>query len=396
MTQATGAEIRPSIGAGRLAHRLSRARHLASDAGLDALLVGVGADLLYLAGYGALPMERLTMLVVPAVGRPSLVVPRLEAMAARVTAVAEAGTVAVVPWDETDDPFAIVRVAVERDARAAGRDLSGVLAVSDRLWATFLLRLQVELPGARFELLSTVLRAERVVKDPDEVELLRAAARAADRVIETVAHGRLIGRTELDVSREIRDRLLAEGHEVASFAIVGSGPNSASPHHHPTDRVIRAGEPIVLDIGGTISGYGSDITRTVWVNGGDPAKGPDHDFLTLYGVLRAAQAEATHAVRPGVPAERVDAVAREIIGAAGFADRFIHRTGHGIGLEEHEDPYIVAGNDEPLRAGMAFSVEPGIYIEGRYGARIEDILVCGEAGPMVLNAVTRDLLVVHG
>jgi Xaa-Pro aminopeptidase len=396
MTQATGAEIRPSIGAGRLAHRLSRARHLASDAGLDALLVGVGADLLYLAGYGALPMERLTMLVVPAVGRPSLVVPRLEAMAARVTAVAEAGTVAVVPWDETDDPFAIVRVAVERDARAAGRDLSGVLAVSDRLWATFLLRLQVELRGARFELLSAVLRAERVVKDPDEVELLRAAARAADRVIETVAHGRLIGRTELDVSREIRDRLLAEGHEVASFAIVGSGPNSASPHHHPTDRVIRAGEPIVLDIGGTISGYGSDITRTVWVNGGDPAKGPDHDFLTLYGVLRAAQAEATHAVRPGVPAERVDAVAREIIGAAGFADRFIHRTGHGIGLEEHEDPYIVAGNDEPLRAGMAFSVEPGIYIEGRYGARIEDILVCGEAGPMVLNAVTRDLLVVHG
>ena len=396
MTQATGAEVRPTIGAGRLAHRLSRARHLAADSGLDALLVGVGADLLYLAGYGALPLERLTMLVVPAVGRPSLVVPRLEAMAARATAVAEAGTVAIVPWDETDDPFAIVRVAIEREARAAGRDLAGALAVSDRLWATFLLRLQAELPGERFEPLSRVLRAERIVKDPDEIELLRVAARAADRVIETIAHGRLIGRSELDVSREIRDRLLVEGHEVASFAIVGSGPNSASPHHQPTERTIRAGEPIVLDIGGTVSGYGSDITRTIWVNGGDPAKGPDHDFLTLYAVLRAAQAEATHAVRPGVPAERVDAVAREIIGAAGFAARFIHRTGHGIGLEEHEDPYIVAGNDEPLQAGMAFSVEPGIYLEGRYGARIEDIVVCGEAGPTVLNAVTRDLLVVHG
>ena len=396
MTQATGQDARPSIRGGRLAHRLSRARHLAADAGLDALLVGVGADLLYLAGYVALPLERLTMLVVPAVGRPSLVVPRLEAMPARATAVAEAGTVAIVAWDETDDPFAIVRVAIERDARAAGRELSGAVAVSDRLWATFLLRLQAELPGTGFRPLSEVLRAERVVKDPDEVELLRTAARAADRVIETVAHGRLIGRTELDVSREIRDRLLAEGHESASFAIVGSGPNSASPHHQPSDRAIRAGEPIVLDIGGTVAGYGSDITRTVWVTGGDPAKGPDHDFLTLYGVLRAAQAEATHAVRPGVPAERVDAVAREIIGAAGFADRYIHRTGHGIGLEEHEDPYLVAGNDEPLRAGMAFSVEPGIYLEGRYGARIEDIIVCGETGSIVLNTVTRDLLVVSG
>ena len=396
MTQATGAEARPSVGAGRLAHRLSRARHLAADAGLDALLVGVGADLLYLAGYGAPPLERLTMLVVPAAGRPSLVVPRLEAMAARAIAVAEAGTVAVVPWDETDDPFAIVRVAIARDAREAGRAIVGAFAVSDRLWATFLLRLQAELSGATFEPLSGILRAERVVKDPDEIELLRSAAHAADRVIDAVAHGRLIGRTELDVSREIRDRLLAEGHEVAAFAIVGSGPNSASPHHQPTERAIRAGEPIVLDIGGTIAGYGSDITRTLWVNGGDPAKGPDHDFLTLYGVLRGAQAEATHAVRPGVPAERVDAVAREIIGAAGLADRFIHRTGHGIGLEEHEDPYIVAGNDEPLRAGMAFSIEPGIYLEGRYGARIEDIVVCGETGPIVLNAVTRDLLVVHG
>jgi Xaa-Pro aminopeptidase len=396
MTQAAGSEARPSVGAGRLAHRLSRARHLAEDAGLDALLVGVGADLLYLAGYAALPLERLTMLVVPAVGQPSLVVPRLEAMAARATTVAEAGTVAVVPWDETDDPFAIVRVAVERDARAAGRRPMGAVAVSDRMWATFLLRLQAELPGARFDLLSAVLHAERVVKDPDEIELLRAAARAADRVIESIAHGRLIGRTELDVSREIRDRLLAEGHDAASFAIVGSGPNSASPHHQPTDRAIRPGEPIVLDIGGTISGYGSDVTRTLWVNGGEPAKGPDHDFLMLYGVLRAAQAEATHAVRPGVPAERIDAVAREIIGASGYADRFIHRTGHGIGLEEHEDPYLVAGNDEPLATGMAFSIEPGIYLEGRYGARIEDIVVCGETGPIVLNAVTRDLLVVHG
>jgi Xaa-Pro aminopeptidase len=387
---------RPTIGAGRLAHRLSRARQVATAAGLDALVVGVGADLLYLAGYHALLTERPTLLVVPASGRPTLVAPRLEAMGARECPVAEAGTVAVVEWDETEDPYALVRsVIVGANGRRAGRPVQAV-AVSDRLWAASLLRLQDALPSTRFSLLSSVLREERMVKDPDEVALLRAAARAADRVIEHVAHGRLIGRSEVDVSREIRDRLLAEGHDEASFAIVASGPASASPHHQPTDRAIRAGEPIVLDIGGTLGGYGSDITRTVWVTGGDAAKGPDRAFLALYAVLRAAQAEATHAVRPGVPAERIDAVAREMISAAGHGRHFIHRTGHGIGLEEHEEPYIVAGNTEPILTGMAFSVEPGIYLEGVYGARIEDVVVCGEDGPLVLNGVTRELLVVHG
>ncbi len=395
MTQASGAGARLSIGPGRIAHRLSRARHLAAESGLDALLVGVGADLAYLAGYAALPLERLTMLVVPARGRPTLVVPRLEAMAARATAAAEAETVAVLPWDETEDPFALVADAAERGAEGGAGTVRSV-AVSDRLWATFVLRLEEALPGARFSLVSDVLRGERMVKDPDEVELLRAAARAADRVVEQVAHGRLIGRTELDVSREVRDRLVIEGHDEAAFAIVGSGPNSASPHHQATDRVIRAGEPIVLDIGGTLGGYGSDITRTLWVTGGDPAKSPDEAFLALYRVLRDAQAAATREVRPDVPAEHIDAVAREIISAAGYGPAFLHRTGHGIGLEEHEDPYIVAGNRTPLRPGMAFSIEPGIYIEGRYGARIEDIVVCGEDGPIVLDTVTRDLLVVHG
>ncbi len=365
------------------------------EAGLDALLVGVGADLVYLSGYRALPLERLTMLVVPARGMPTLVVPRLEAMAARALPVVGAETVAVVPWDETDDPFELVAAIVERGALRLGEPI-GALAVSDRLWATFVLRLGAAMPTARLSLVSEVLRDERIVKDPDEVELLRAAAHAADRVVEQVARGRLIGRAEIDVSREVRDRLVAEGHDEAAFAIVASGPNSASPHHQPTDRAIRAGEPIVLDIGGTLGGYGSDITRTLWVTGGDASRGPDPEFLALYGTLRDAQAAATREVRPDVPAEHIDAVGREMIARAGYGGAFLHRTGHGIGLEEHEDPYIVAGERTPLRPGMAFSIEPGIYLEGRYGARIEDIVVCGEDGPIVLNAVTRDLLVVHG
>ena len=233
-------------------------------------------------------------------------------------------------------------------------------------------------------------------KDADEITLLRQAAEAADRVCGQIADGRLVGRTEADVAREVRERLLAEGHEQAQFAIVGSGPNSASPHHGASERVIQAGEPIVLDIGGTLGGYHSDVTRTLWVTGGDAALGPDEAFRQLFGILQSAQAAASAAVRPGLACDAVDAIARDRIAAEGYGPSFFHRTGHGIGLEVHEEPYLVAGNAEPLDVGYAFSVEPGIYLEGRYGARIEDIVVCGSDGPIVLNVASRDLWVVDG
>jgi Xaa-Pro aminopeptidase len=385
----TAVARRPTISVDRYAERLARAAKATSDHGFDGLLIGVGPDLRYLTGYEALPLERLTMLVVPAgSGGPRLVAPRLELAAAR------AGVRPNVPidtWEETEDPHALVASLVGHGDGRAGR-----IGVSDRLWASHLLRLQAALPGTTFESATSVLRDLRMVKDLDEIELLRLAAHAADRVIGQIAAGPLVGRTEADVAREVRERLLAEGHELAEFSIVASGPNSASPHHEASERVIRAGEPVVLDIGGTLSGYGSDITRMVWVTGGDATKGPDPEYLRLYGVLQDAQGEATGAVRPGVACERIDAVARGIIDAAGLGPNFIHRTGHGIGLEGHEEPYLVAGNDEPIPEGAAFSVEPGIYLEGRYGARIEDIVVCGASGPIVLNEAPRDLLVVEG
>ncbi|HKG56411.1 MAG TPA: M24 family metallopeptidase, partial [Candidatus Limnocylindrales bacterium] len=294
-----------------------------------------------------------------------------------------------VTWDETDDPHGVVAsfVGVASGAR---------VGVNDRLWASHLLRIQAALPDVRFEIATPVLRELRMVKDDDEIELLRLAAHAADRVVAQIAAGKLVGRTEADVAREVRERLLAEGHELAEFAIVASGPNSASPHHEASDRVIRAGEPIVLDIGGALDGYGSDITRTLWVTGGDPENGPDEEFLRLFELVREAQAESTSAVRPGISCERLDAVARGIIEAGGFGPQFMHRLGHGIGLEGHEEPYLVSGNGEPLPAGAAFSIEPGIYVEGRFGARIEDIVVCGEAGPIALNEASRDLYIVPG
>jgi Xaa-Pro aminopeptidase len=382
---------------GRYAERLVRARREAAEAGLDALLVGVGADLRYLAGYEAMPLERLTLLVVPsAPGLPvTLVAPRLEVTPARTCPAAQTAAVEVATWEETEDPMALVAARLGA-APGRGGVGTGAVAVSDGLRAAFVLGLQRVLPGARFSLASAVLRTLRMRKDAEEVALLRAAARAADRVVAAIAAGRLVGRTEADVAGEVRERLVAEGHERAEFWIVASGPNSASPHHDPGERVIAAGEPIVIDIGGTLDGYGSDITRTVWVTGGDPAKGPDAEFLRLYGVLQAAQAQATAGVRPGIACERIDGIARGIIEDAGFGPNFFHRTGHGIGLEGHEEPYLVAGSAAPLAPGMAFSVEPGIYLEGRYGARIEDIVICGEDGPIVLNELSRDLLVVSG
>jgi Xaa-Pro aminopeptidase len=338
-----------------------------------------------LTGYEAMPLERLTLLVLRPGGEPVLVVPRLEQGAAE--AAVRTGF-EIRTWDETDDPYALAVDGITAD---------GPIAASDTMLAMHLLRLQAALgPGRQYVPGSTVLRELRMIKDPDEVALLRAAAHAADRVVTAIAGGRLVGRTEGDVAHEVRERLVDEGHEVATFAIVASGPNAASPHHEASDRVIRGGEPIVLDIGGTLGGYGSDVTRTLWVTGGERGQEPDPRFVALFEVLYEAQATATRAVGPGVACQAIDAAARTVIAGAGHGEAFFHRTGHGIGLDGHEDPYLVAGNALPLRAGMAFSVEPGIYYPGAYGARIEDIVVCGDGGPIVLNEAPREMAVVAG
>ncbi len=378
------------------ADRLARARAGLRAIDAAALLIGIGAELRYLTGYSTHPLERLTMLVLPADGPASLIVPRLEAMAATASPAVVAGLVEVVAWDETDDPYVLVAGRLAIAAATGAFDPTARLLVDPGLAALHLLALQRTLPGRALGLATEVTKPLRMVKSADEVELLRRAAQAADSVVAQVAAGSLVGRTEADVSREVRDRLVAEGHEAASFAIVASGPNSASPHHAASDRVIGAGDPIVLDIGGTLGGYGSDITRMLWVTGGDPSAAPSPEFFEVFELVRRAHAAATDAVRPGLACDELDEVARSVIRDGGYGDAFIHRLGHGIGLEAHEEPYLVAGNDEPLAPGVAFSIEPGIYLEGQFGVRIEDIVVCTERGPDVLNVAPRDLLVVDG
>jgi Xaa-Pro aminopeptidase len=362
--------------------RLAEARAQAAKAGADVLLVSPGADLRYLTGYQALPLERLTCLVVPVTGEPFLVVPRLEQPAAQASPAGGLG-IEIVGFDETDDAYALI----------AGRLPTGTarFAVDNHMWAEKLLAFQNALPGAEAVLAGDALAELRMRKTPAEIAALRRAGGAIDRVHRRIGEWLVPGRTEREVARDIADAMTEAGHVRVDFVIVGSGPNGASPHHEVSDRVIRTGDPVVIDIGGaTAEGYCSDSTRTYAV--GEPPAA----FRELYEVLLRAQTAQTEAVRPGITAQQLDAVGRDIITAAGYGEHFIHRTGHGIGLDTHEEPYIVAGSDRPLEPGMAFSVEPGIYLPGTFGARIEDIVVCTESGGERLNLTGRDLVVLPG
>jgi Xaa-Pro aminopeptidase len=353
------------------------------DQGVSALLLSVGPDLPWLIGYQAMPLERLTMLVLPADGEATLVVPALEAP--RVVARDEVFSLRA--WGETEDPLDIVAGLIGSADTAA---------IDDRTWSRFLLGLQQRRPAVVFRPATQITGPLRAVKDPGEIDALARAAAAVDRVAGDLQRGdiALIGRTEAEVSADLTRRMLAEGHQRVNFALVAAGESTASPHHEGGDRLIQAGEPVWCDFGGSMladdgAGYCSDITRCVFT--GEPPA----EYLELYEVLRRAQSAGLDAGAIGRPAEQVDAAARSIIADAGFGPQFLHRTGHGIGVEEHEDPYIVEGNAAPLVVGNAYSVEPGIYVAGRWGARIEDIVVTSASGPRPLNLVDHALAVVE-
>ena len=361
------------------AARMARARARLTEVGVDAVLLSVGPDLPYLTGYEAMPLERLTMLVLPVDDEATLVVPRLEAP----RVVERPDVFAVHSWDETDDPISIV---AERTGRV------NAVAIGDRTWARFVIDLQHAMPSTRFTRGSEVMAPLRARKDAAEIEALRKAGAAADRVAAELQTGdiELVGRTEAEVSADLGRRLRAEGHHRVNFAIVAAGSNAASPHHEPGDHVIREGEVVLCDFGGTMQGedgigYCSDITRCVHL--GEPPE----EMAEAYAVLLEAQQAAVAAAVVGTPCEEVDATARRIITDAGWGEQFIHRTGHGIGIEEHEDPYIVSGNNTPLEPGHAFSIEPGIYVPGRFGFRLEDIVVAADTGPDPLNRADHDL-----
>jgi Xaa-Pro aminopeptidase len=359
--------------------RLTRLRAALADLDVGAVLLGPGSDLRWATGLDAHASERLTMLVVPAVGDAILVVPELEASLARRAGVD--GLARLVAWTETQDPVALVA-----DHLHACDVAAGTLAIQDRIWSQFTLALQARLPMAAWVPGSRVMAPLRVVKDADEIAALHAAGAAIDEVHAQVPALLRPGRTEAAVAADI-DTLIRSTHDTTSFVIVASGPNGASPHHGWSDRVLEDGDAVVVDIGGTLDGYGSDETRNYCIGHVDPA------YRALHDVLEEAQRAATAAVTPGTSADTIDAAARDVIAAAGHGSHFIHRTGHGIGLDGHEEPWIVAGNPTPVQPGMAFSIEPGIYVPGRYGARIEDIVVVVADGAEPVNHRPRGITV---
>jgi Xaa-Pro aminopeptidase len=358
--------------------RLARVREAMADQGVDTLLLSVGHDLPYLTGYQAMPLERLTMLVVRNDGDATMVIPRLEAPRVK----EQPGVFELLPWSETEDPTAIV---------AKLSSGSRTIAVGDQMWARFLVELLPQLPGVAFRRAVDVVGPLRMVKDQAEIDALAEAGAAVDRIAAELQAGAipLVGRTEAEVSADLSARILAAGHQKVNFAIVAAGENAASPHHHAGSRVIRENEIVLCDFGGTMNGYCSDITRCVFT--GDAQSANPH-LAEAYAVLYDAQQAALRAAVVGVPCEEVDRTARSIIANAGYGDFFVHRTGHGIGMEEHEDPYIVEGNHRPLEDGHAFSIEPGIYVPGEWGMRLEDIIVASDAGPVAMNKAEHALV----
>ena len=358
----------------RFERRLARAAARTAELGAAGVIVAPSPDLEYLTGYDPMPLERPTLLVLRSGERPVLVVPMLErplALASPAVASLELSA-----WRDRDDPYAL----------AADLLPPGDVLVNDRIWGVHVLALQAAAPRRGWTSAAPVVGWLRARKDPDELDALRRAAAAADAALAGLLATDLVGRTESEVAAALGDLLVAHGHTRAEFAIVAAGSHGASPHHEPTARVLTTGEGLVLDFGGVLDSYYSDTTRTVSL--GEPSA----RLREVHAIVRAAQAAATGAVRPGVAIEEIDRAARGVIEDAGYGDRFFHRTGHGIGLEVHEAPYAAAGDRTVLEPGMTFSVEPGIYLDGELGVRIEDIVAVTDHGVERLNRSPRDLL----
>ena len=351
----------------------------ATEAGLAGVLVTPGPDLVWLSGYQPTAItERLTVLVLAPDQAPTLLVPALE----RPDAEAAEGVrgMRVMDWADATDPYLTAAPLLRPD---------GTYGVSDSAWALHLLGLQAALPRSTYRSLTVGLPMMRAVKGPDELARLTAAGAAADAAYGEIVKVRFAGRRETEVAADLAALLRHFGHEQVDFTVVGSGPNGANPHHEAGDRVIQQGDAVVLDFGGLLFGYGSDTTRTVCV--GEPTQ----QIRDVHEIVRLAQEAGVAAARPGATCQDVDRAARAVITEAGYGDAFIHRTGHGIGVTTHEPPYMVEGEDQPLVPGMCFSVEPGIYLAGRFGVRIEDIVTVTETGAVRLNNTDPGLAVVQ-
>jgi Xaa-Pro aminopeptidase len=351
-----------------------------ADADVDVLLVSPSADYRYLTGLVPPVPTRLTFLVIPLEGPIELVTPSLEAAGFETHAELQ-GLIEPVPWSDGDDPAAVTAARI-RQHGAPRR-----IAVSDRTWARHLVPLTDLLVGTPIVAAGQLLGPVRAIKDAAEISALAEAARRVSQVTDELAEIEWTGRTERAIAADIAGRMRAAGHEEVSFVILASGPNSANPHGMPTDRVIARGDVVQIDIGGKVDSYSSDISRVVSI--GEPSD----EVREVYVVVNRAYEAALTAAQVGASGETVDAAARAVITDAGYGSNFLHRTGHGIGLDEHEEPFIIAGNTQALVAGNVFSIEPGIYLADRFGVRLENIVVLGGDGPRELSRDSHEIVI---
>lgn len=362
-----------------LRQRIQRARDLMTGSGFEAICISPGPDLRYFVDYDAKDLERITCLVLTPSGDPMLLVPRLEKLPAEASGAGRLG-IEIQTYGEFDDPYQLIAKRIGRVSR---------VGVDDRMWAVKAKGIEREVMGAEVAAAGKFTHALRSVKSQYELEALAKVSSSIDAVHRQVPNLIAVGRSELEISRDIGSLILSHGHARVDFIIVASGPNSASPHHEPTDRIIQHGDVVVVDIGGTShEGYCSDCTRTYAMSG------VSEDFQRFYDVLQVAQQRSLDAVAPGVKPSEVDLAGRNYLSQHNLGEFFIHRTGHGIGVETHEEPYIGSALHEPLQPNQAFSVEPGFYIEGKYGARIEDIVITTDDSMEVLNKTSKHLLVI--
>jgi len=347
-----------------------------AEAGVDLVAIGPTANMRYLLGFAPLADERLCLLLV---GRQAVrvVVPALNAE----QMAAHAQGIELMAWEDAEGPQEALRQALADwpEIRA--------LAIDGATRADSLLLLQEAVVPEKAQPADPLLASLRQRKSAEEVEALTRAAAQADRAMQAAVNACQPGATEAQVAWAAEEAFRLDGAEEVCFTLVASGPNGAYPHHHTGDRVLQKGDAVVIDIGASLDGYKSDITRIVFL--GEPPA----DFLKVYEAVLRANEQARATVRPGVAAQEVDRAARSTLEAAGYGEYFVHRTGHGLGLEVHEPPWIMAGNEQLLEEGMVFSVEPGVYLPGRFGVRIEDIVVVTETGVRNLTGFDHQLVV---
>ena len=360
--------------------RLNNLRQQMAAFQMDGIALVPGPNMVYFSGIHAHLSERPIVLFIPANEKPAIIIPTLEAMKARAAGIPEAR---IFNWSD-DDWFEGAFQAVADDLGLSGWKL-GV----ETLYMRVLESQQLLKSAPDLDIISAdeLINALRGVKDSDEIALMKRAAVVAEEALNSLLPNIRIGMSEKQIAGMLTQELLTAGADAVAFSpIVASGPNSAIPHAVPTGRQIQEGDLLLFDWGALVDGYASDITRTFAIGEIDPR------LHEIYEAVRLANEAGKSVVRPGIAAQEVDRAARRVIKEAGFGEAFIHRTGHGLGLEVHEEPSLKEGNLAQLQVGYVFTVEPGIYLDGLGGVRIEDNVLVTTEGHRSLTSFPRDLI----